>query len=138
MKESSETPETQKVESTYLGVFSGETKRVDIPALNRLFGPCVPVEAINIFWDAPENTSLADAREAIQAMAKSWDQAKFHLGRVQRAAQSILQSATAATERLSMANETERIFLIQDFEDAADNLECADQDAMFLRRDREE
>lgn len=114
-------------------IFSGDTKRVDIPALNLLFGPCVPIEAINILWDAPEDMLLADARIEIESMARAWDPAKFQLSRVIRAATSITESVRMASERLAMADERERTYLIQDFTDAADNLEAADQDTLFLR-----
>lgn len=119
-------------------VFSGETKRVDIPPLNRLFGPNVPIEAISFLWTAPADMSLADAREAILAMARSWDQAQFHLNRLIQAATSIGESVRIAAERLADAEEPERTYLIADFVQAADNLEAADQDARFLRCDREE
>lgn len=89
--------------------FSGETTRTDIPELVSLFDPNVPVEAITAIFTAPGEMTLGELREHVVAMAKVWDQAQFHLDRLLKARDSVIESVAVASSRLAEADETERV-----------------------------
>lgn len=117
--------------------FSGKTTRTDIESLTRLFGPNVPVEAVNIVFDASPDMTLGDVRDQIEAMAEQWDQAKFHLDRLTKARDSVVESVAIVSSRLAEADPTERVYLIGDLDEAAKCLEDTDQDLQHLRGEGE-
>lgn len=53
-------------------VFSGKTAKFDQPELVRLFGDTMPIEAVNLVFDAPGNMTLGAVRAKVERMAEAW------------------------------------------------------------------
>lgn len=116
-----------------MGQFTGKTVRVDHDGIKDLFGLDVPVEALDLLLNAPGDMSASEVRHHLLSMSDAWDQAKFHLMRLTRARDSVIESVAIVSSRLAEAEEPERTYMIQTLMDAADNLEAGAEDLMHLR-----
>lgn len=119
--------------------FSGKLAKVDDPNLRRLFGPCVPVEAVNALFEAPGEATLGEVRATLEAMAKVWDPVAVNFMRLDRAIGRLSDVLSHQREHLGMMREEtgDRLWGLQSVIDAAEVMEaCADDlDAIF--RDEE-
>lgn len=116
-----------------LSQFSGKTIRANHYGLKDLFGLHVPVEALDLIFDAPGEMTMMAMRNELIAMSAVWDQAEFHLMRLTKARDSVVESVAIASSRLAKAEEPERTYMTQTLMDAADNLEAGAEDLMHLR-----
>jgi hypothetical protein len=108
--------------------FSGKFAKTEDPGLRRLFGPCVPIEAVDAVIRAEDHKTFGEVRAEIRAMAKVWDPAAVHLARLKASRDYITASIEEAERRLSISDAEERTWFIQSFIDAAEVLDAAAQD----------
>ena len=108
--------------------FSGKFAKTDDDNLKRLFGSLVPTEAIDAIFMAKDHKTFGEVRAEVEAMARAWDPAAVHLGRMKAFRDEISTAIDDAEKRLMASAEDERISFIQQFIDGGSVLEDAVRD----------
>ena len=117
--------------------FSGKFAKTDDENLKRLFGSLVPIEAINAIFMAEDHKTFGDVRAEVEAMAKAWDPAAVHLGRMKAFRDEISAAIDDAEKRLMASCPWGLTYFVQQFIDAGGVLEDAAQDVSnCLQEDR--
>lgn len=118
--------------------FSGKFAKIDLPELKRLFGPTIPIEAVDLLFTAFGHKTLGEVRAEIEAMAKVWDPVAVHFMRLDHAIGAMSNTLSETRKRLGVMREEtgDRLWGLEHVIDAAEVMEAADQDlSACLRQD---